>query len=57
MSIEVRQISIHSRVGVPDKADSRTLRDRERERERLKEEILAECRQMMLELLRTDRER
>jgi len=55
MAIEVRQMTIKSFVSV----------DEERERtsgpaqdtERLKEEILSECRRMMRELLHADRER
>ncbi len=54
MSIEVRQISIRSQVTIPE---SKKASLSEPEWNRMKEEILSECRQMILELLRAERER
>lgn len=55
MSIEVRQISIRTQVGLPEKNDTPELS--EQQLRRLKEEILAECRHMVMEMLRADKER
>jgi hypothetical protein len=55
MAIEVRELNIRSVVsgnGTPENASP----SRE-EAVNLKEEVLAECRQMILDLIRADRER
>jgi hypothetical protein len=56
MAIEVRQVTIKSVISAapaePIGASTPT-----HESERIKEEILAECRQMVLEILRAERER
>lgn len=55
MSIEVRQISIRSQVVVPESKSTSSLTDADWNR--MKEEILSECRQMLLQMLRAERER
>jgi hypothetical protein len=56
MPIEVRQITIRSLVGPEEKKPSSAALS-ERDWDAVKKEILSECRQMVLEMLRTERER
>jgi hypothetical protein len=55
MAIEVRQLTIRSFVST--ERENETAQASRQETERMKEQILSECRQMMLELIRADRER
>ncbi|WP_420238184.1 DUF5908 family protein [Telmatobacter bradus] len=55
MAIEIRQLTIKSSVAV-EKEKGASLSSKQ-ERERLKKEILSECRQMMLDMMRQERER
>ena len=55
MAIEVRQITIKSLVS-GDEDRERSSRPAQ-DMERLKEEILSECRRMLRELMRAERER
>ena len=55
MAIEVRQVTIKSFVSEKDEKKSASS-GREQE-ERMKRELLSECRQMMLDLMRNTRER
>jgi hypothetical protein len=55
MAIEVRQITIKSFVSGGGAEESAPLS--QQNTERIREEILAECRRMVLELMRADRER
>ncbi len=60
MAIEVRQLTITSSVrdgGGPGRADRDGEADQWQREQRLKEEILSECRRMMKELWDTARER
>ena len=56
MAIEVRQVTIKS-VVASGKDEEKNAPDWRQEEERIKDEILSECRQMMHELMRANRER
>ena len=56
MAIEVRQITIRSFVSAEPNEDRNTSGPSQ-DSERIKGEILAECREMVLEMIRTERER
>jgi hypothetical protein len=55
MAIEVRQVTIKSVVS-DDRAD-RPVPDSGKDREIMKKEILAECRQIVIDIMRAERER
>jgi hypothetical protein len=55
MAIEVRQMTIRSFVAGDGEEERESLS--RQETERLREEILTECRRMVLELMHADRER
>jgi len=55
MAIEVRQVIVNSIVSAPGDQDSPSVR--RREADKLKDQILPECRRIVLELLRAERER
>lgn len=55
MTIEIRQLTVHSQVSARAEEPRRALS--RREIEALKERLLPECRQMVLELIRAERER
>ncbi len=54
MAIEVRQMTVKSIVARDGEADPAKAH---LDAEKLKEEVLAECQQMILEMLRMERER
>ncbi len=54
MSIEVRQLTIKSFVAPQQEKEEMLSK---REWERMKEELLAECRRMVADMLRSERER
>ncbi len=56
MTIEVRQLLIRSTVGQTGEAERETVAT-PRDTEELKTQILSECREMVLDLLRTRKER
>ncbi len=56
MTIEVRQLLVRSTVGQPGTAE-RESAAAPRDTEELKAEILSECREMVLDLLRKRKER
>jgi hypothetical protein len=55
MAIEVRQVTVKSVVS--DDREDRRVAVAERDREIIKKEILTECRQIVLEIMRAERER
>lgn len=55
MAIEVRQVTVRSTVQPGE--DREAAAPPRHEPERMKEEILAECRRMVLEMMRSERER
>lgn len=55
MAIEIRQLTIHSQVSARAEEPRRGLS--KRELEELKERVLPECRQMVMEMIRAERER
>ncbi len=55
MAIEVRQLTV--KCGVSGDAQQERAPETTEETKALKDELLSECRQMFLELLRSERER
>jgi hypothetical protein len=55
MAIEIRQLTVTSNVSSTEPGQK--VQFPGRERERLKQEMLMECRETMLEMLRLERER
>ena len=55
MAIEIRQLTIHSQVSARAEEPRQALA--KRELEEFKEQFLPECRQMVMEMIRAERER
>jgi len=55
MAIEVRQVTVRSTVNAGPQRES--VSGPRQDPERIKEEILAECRRLILEIMRAERER
>lgn len=55
MAIEIRQLTIHSQVAA--RAEEPREKLSKRELDRLKQQLLPECRQMVAEMIRAERER
>jgi hypothetical protein len=55
MAIEIRQLTVKSSVSSQQEKEKPSFS--KQERERLKREILSECRQMLLEMMRLEQER
>ncbi|MGA2889698.1 MAG: DUF5908 family protein [Terracidiphilus sp.] len=55
MAIEIRQLTVKSSVSSQEKKEKPSFS--QQDRDRLKREILSECRQMLFEMMRLQRER